>query len=424
MRDEDLRAALASWLQPARDVRPPDISVIRRRLRRRRTHVAAASVIALAVVAGLTSGIRLTAGRSSSATARPADTAAMQSGTGACTSMRAFWSDQVADTMQGAVYALVFRNTAARSCVIEGWPKVTVRGPTFLTRLHAIDAAASDGGPIQVTRVTLRPGADAAATVQIGSPVNAANCAAPTWSVTPPGGRGITIVSEAPAPAGHQQPAGPTGLCADDSIEVSPVYPGDQPITGPYPPQPAPATSPLYPPAAGPEPPPCAAAALRARVTGTETSQDGSFVVLRLSVSGHGCTLRGAVATIRLHEAGGADPMGKIFSTPKSLTASRSVLVTYGSTAAAPVALPLSEQTSAAVALLLPRAGAPACGRLTSVTIYPGSVGLGPGLNIGIGEALQVCGTPLVLGFLPASPAGVAVATARQALQAAARKGL
>jgi hypothetical protein len=195
-------------------------------------------------------------------------------------------------------------------------------------------------------------------------------------------------------------------------------------MTGPYPPQPVPTISPFYPQAAGPEPPACAATALRARVTGTETGQDGSFVILRLSVSGPGCTLRRAVATIRLHEAGGAEPMGKIFSTPDSISASRSVLVAYGSTATAPVALPLSERTSVAVTLLLPRAGASGCGRLTSVTIYPGSVGLGPGLSIGIAGALQVCGRPLVLGFLPASPAGEAVAIARQALQAAAQKGL
>jgi Protein of unknown function (DUF4232) len=424
MRDEDLRAALASWLRPARDVRPPDISVIRHRLRRRRTRGAAAGVVALAVVAGVTSGIRLTADGSSPATVRPADTASLSSGTPACTSLGVFWSDRAADTMQGEVYALVFRNTAARSCVIEGWPKVTVRGPDFLTRLRAVDGSASGWGPIEATRVTLRPGADAAASVQIGAPANAATCAAPTWSVTPPGGRRITILHEAPAPAGHPQPAGPASLCADDGIEVSPVYPGDQPMTGPYPPQPAPTTSPLYPQAAGPEPPACAATALRAQVTDTETGQDGSFVILRLSASGPGCTLRSGIATIRLHEAGGADPMGKIFPTPQSLSASRSVLVAYGSTAAAPVALPLGERTSVAVALLLPRAGASACGRLMSVTIYPGTIGLGPGLSIGIGGALQVCGTPLVLGFLPASPTGEAVATARQALQVAAQKGL
>jgi hypothetical protein len=195
-------------------------------------------------------------------------------------------------------------------------------------------------------------------------------------------------------------------------------------MIGPYPPQPAPTISPLFPPVAGPEPPACAAAALRARVAGTQTSQDGSFVIFRLSVSGPACTLRVTTATIRLHEAGGAEPVGKIFSTPQSLSASRSVLVTYGATAAAPVALPLSERTSVTVVLLLPRAGASACGQLTSVTIYPGIVGLGPGLSIGIAGALKVCGRPLVLGFLPASPAGEAVTIARQALQAAVQKGL
>jgi Protein of unknown function (DUF4232) len=206
-------------------------------------------VVALAVVAGLTSGIRLTAGGSSSATVRPADTAALQSGIPACTSLRVFWSDQVADTVQSAVYALVFRNTAARSCVIEGWPKVTVRGPDYLTGLRAVSLSAGDGwGTIEAARVTLRPGADAAAIVQIASPVNAGSCAAPTWSVTAPGGRRITILHEAPASAGHRQPAGPTSLCADDGIAVSPVYPGDRPMTGSYPPLP-----PLYPPAAGPD---------------------------------------------------------------------------------------------------------------------------------------------------------------------------
>jgi Protein of unknown function (DUF4232) len=186
MRDEDLRTALASWLRPARDARPPDISVIRYRLRRRRMRGATAGVAALAVVAGLTSGIGLTAGPSSPAATRPADTATVP----ACTSLRVSWSDEFApSTMQGTLYALVFRNTAARSCVIEGWPKVTVRAPAFLTRLPVLNGAAGIAGPIEPTRVTLRPGADAAATVVIGSPADAADCAAPTWAVTPPGSR-------------------------------------------------------------------------------------------------------------------------------------------------------------------------------------------------------------------------------------------
>ena len=320
--------------------------------------------------------------------------------------------------MTGTVYALVFRNTGARSCVLEGWPKVTVRGPDPLTGMHAVDGSASGGwGPIAATRVVLPPGADAAADVQISYPPTAIACRTPIWSVTPPGGGRSTILPEAAASPGHPQPAGPATLCGDGRIEVSAVYPGDQPVTGPYPPQPAPTTSPMFPEAAGPEPPACAASALRAQVTDTETNQEGSFVIVRLSASGPECTLRGAgVPTIRLHEANDADPMGKEFSTPASFQASRSVLVAYGRTAAAPAGLPLSQRTSAAAALLLPRADTSACGRLTSVTVYPSLAGLGPGLTVGIGGSLQVCGIPLVLGFLPPSPAGEAAGIARQAL--------
>ncbi len=426
MRDEELRAAFASWLRPARDARPPDISVIRRRLRRRRARGAFAGVVALAVVAGAAVGIRVSADRSSPAAARPEVTGTVSPTTPTCTSLRVYWSDQAAETMPGTVYALVFRNTAARSCVLEGWPKVTVRGPAFLTKLRASDGSTSGGwGPIEATRVVLRPGTDAAADVQIGSPATAVGCGVPTWSVTPPGGRRGTILHQAPAPLGHPQPAGPASLCADGSIEVSPVYPGDHPITSSYPPQPAPTTSPMYTEAAGPEPPVCAAAALRARVTDTETDQQGSFVLLRHSASGPECTLRGGgVPTIRLHEADGADPMGKTFPTPQSLRAGQSVLVAYGRTIAAPVGLPLSGRTSAAVTLLLPQARTSACGQLTSITIYPSADATGPGLTIGVSGALQVCGIPRVLGFLPVSPAGEAAGIAREALTDVAKKGL
>lgn len=346
MRDEDLRAALASWLRSARNARPPDISVIRRRLRRRRARSAAAGLAALALVAGTAFGIRLTGDHSSSAIARPGITGAVPPSAGICTSLRVYWSKQATGTMPGTVYALVFRNTGARSCVLEGWPKVTTRGPASLTGVHVLYGSASAAwGPITATRVTLRPGAYAAADVLIGSSANPLSCGAPTWSVTPPGGRRSTILHEAPAPLGHPQPAGPTSLCANEGIEVSPVYPGDQPVTGSYPPQPAPAISPLYPEAAGPEPPACAVTALQAQVTDTETDQAGSFVIIRLSASGPECTLRSAgVPAIRLHEGNGADPMGKEFSTTQSLHASRSVMVTYGRTITAPVALPLSGQ--------------------------------------------------------------------------------
>jgi len=73
---------------------------------------------------------------------------------------------------------------------------------------------------------------------------------------------------------------------------VSPVYPGDQPRIAPYPPPAVPTPSPLYSEAAGPEPPECAGAALRARVTDTGTGRQGSFVILRVGVRGGDCTLR------------------------------------------------------------------------------------------------------------------------------------
>ncbi len=98
------------------------------------------------------------------------------------------------------------------------------------------------------------------------------------------------------------------------------------------------------------------------------------------------------------------------------------MLVAYGDTITAPTALPLGGAEPVTAVLLLPRSGS--CGDLTSLTIYPGPIGLGPGRTVGIGGAVQVCGRPLVLGFLPVSPAGEAAALARQALAAAVEKGL
>jgi hypothetical protein len=53
MHDEDLREEFAAWLRPVREADPPDLPVIRRRLRRRRTRQAVGGSVALAAVAGL-----------------------------------------------------------------------------------------------------------------------------------------------------------------------------------------------------------------------------------------------------------------------------------------------------------------------------------------------------------------------------------
>jgi hypothetical protein len=409
MDEQELRAALASWLRGAREDQPPDVAVIGRRLRRRRARGALACVAVLAVVAGTTAGIRLTADRAASP---PAISPAVTASAPACTSLRVSWSSHAVDTMPGMVYALVFRNAAGRSCVLDGWPRVTVRGSALVARLRVVDGSSSGGwGPIEATQVALRPGAAAAADVQIGYPPTALGCVAPTWSVTPPGGGRATSLHEGPVRHGPL-PAGPVDVCADASIEVSPVYPGDQPRIAPYPQPAVPTPSPLYSEAAGPEPPACAGTALRARVTDTGTDRQGSFVILRVGVRGGDCTLRDdGLPVIRLNEApGGTGQVGKAFPTPQSLKATQSLLVVYGGK----VGLPLSGGTEVAAVLLLPPGGA--CEKLASVTIYPRAFAMGPGLTIGVGGGLAVCGLPLVLGLQPGSPAGETANLARVAL--------
>jgi hypothetical protein len=62
MRDEDLREEFAAWLRPVRQADPPDLPVIRRRLRRRRTRRAVGGSAALAAVAGLAVALSATLG--------------------------------------------------------------------------------------------------------------------------------------------------------------------------------------------------------------------------------------------------------------------------------------------------------------------------------------------------------------------------
>jgi hypothetical protein len=62
MRDEDLREEFAAWLRPVREASPPDLPVIRRRLRRRRTRLAAGGATALAAVAGIAVAVSTTFG--------------------------------------------------------------------------------------------------------------------------------------------------------------------------------------------------------------------------------------------------------------------------------------------------------------------------------------------------------------------------
>jgi hypothetical protein len=53
MHDDDLREEFAAWLRPVREAEPPELPVIRRRLRRRRTRLAIGGSAVLAAVAGI-----------------------------------------------------------------------------------------------------------------------------------------------------------------------------------------------------------------------------------------------------------------------------------------------------------------------------------------------------------------------------------
>ena len=72
MRDEDLREEFAAWLRPVREADPPGLPVIRRRLHRRRTRLAAGGAAALAAVAGIAVAVSAALGASQAPARLPA----------------------------------------------------------------------------------------------------------------------------------------------------------------------------------------------------------------------------------------------------------------------------------------------------------------------------------------------------------------
>lgn len=60
MHDEDLREEFAAWLRPVREAAPPELPVIRRRLRRRRARLTIGGSAALAAAAGIAIAVSTT----------------------------------------------------------------------------------------------------------------------------------------------------------------------------------------------------------------------------------------------------------------------------------------------------------------------------------------------------------------------------
>ena len=231
MRDEDLRDQLESWLAPVRRRPAPDLAVIRRRARRRRARGAAFAAAAIVVVIGSAAIIRSAisapsapsaplAPSSPTAPARPHQATARCSGQ----DLQITGPQSPAVTMPGTVAVIVFRNTGATSCTLEGWPKVGIDGPRPAAGTIPVTYATTTAAwTVRVSRVVLRPGASAAATLLIAVPVTATGCGSPAWSITPPGATRSTVI---------RGPSDSPPVCAGGSIVVSAVYPGHAPVIG------------------------------------------------------------------------------------------------------------------------------------------------------------------------------------------------
>jgi Domain of unknown function (DUF4232) len=234
MRDEDLRDQLASWIEPVRGLPAPDIKVIRRRARRHRARSAGLAAAAIVLVIGAAAIIRSAvqapaaplAPSAPSAPTAPTAPARQHQAIARCSGrdLRISGPQAPAVTMPGTVAAIVFRNTGSTSCMLEGWPKVAIAGPrpapgTIPVKYATVTAAWS----VRVSRVVLRPGASAAATLLIAAPVAATGCGSPAWSITPPGAaRSVVIRGLSDSPP----------VCAGDTIVVSAVYRGHAPVIG------------------------------------------------------------------------------------------------------------------------------------------------------------------------------------------------
>ena len=223
MRDDELRDQLAAWIQPVQQLPAPDIEVIRQRARRRTVRNAAAGVAVIAALGGSVVLISSAVRSSPPAALRPAVLSPRSPAAPRCAArdLRIRGPESQTGTMPGIVTVIVLRNAGGTACSLEGWPRVAILGSRRGQAAVPISyRTATAAWSIEMTRVVLRPGASAAASILIGTPANASSCRFPTWAVTPPDSARKAVF--------HQPPGGPQ-VCLGDSIVVSPVYPGHTP---------------------------------------------------------------------------------------------------------------------------------------------------------------------------------------------------
>lgn len=304
---------------------------------------------------------------------------------------------------------IVLRNTGAVSCWLRGWPAVTARaGNGRAVPMAVRDATFSNLAAVPERRVILAPG-DAAVVTAMSADEQPGCTISWTLAVRLPGAAGTVAVR---APHGVFIP------CLGGRLALSPFY-SLAVLQRDIKAMSASGVPPPFTVSAAAEPPACRAAALRASVATTQRAGgSGLLVVLRLRTAGPPCTLNEVWPTVRLDETGGQHPVAKVLSSAAADRAGRPVITTYVRGSSQRAALTLRPGTSASVAVVA--AGTGTCRRLMAADLYPGPLALGAGLRIAVPGPARICGIPRILPFLPASPAGTALAVTRAALATAA----
>jgi Protein of unknown function (DUF4232) len=302
---------------------------------------------------------------------------------------------------------IVLRNNGTVSCSLRGWPAITARASSGRAVPLAVrDAAFSNLAAVPERQVILAPG-DAAVVTAMSADEQPRCTISWTLAVRLPGSASAVAV---PAPHGVFVP------CLGGPLALSPFYPLaalERDIKA----MSASSVPPPFAASAAAEPPACRTAALHASLATTQRAGGNGFLaVLRLRAAGPPCTLNEVWPTVRLDEAGGQHPVAKVFSSAAADRAGQPEITAYVRGSSQRAALTLRAGTSASVAVVA--AGTGTCQRLTAAELYPGPLALGPSLRIAVTGPVRVCGIPRILPFLPASPAGTALAVTRAALTA------
>jgi hypothetical protein len=303
--------------------------------------------------------------------------------------------------MGNRAWNIVLRNVSAHAaCSLLGWPQISVRtraGRSVTTRVT--DVTFSNLGPVPDQRIALPPGGAAVATVTGAA---APRGCAHSWALRlalPGSGAPVTVA----------EPAGPFVPCVGGQLRLSPFYREsllEKAIRALAVP---PASSPFHR-ARRYEPPACAAADLRAKVTSAASGRAGVIVALRLRGVGRTCVLAGEWPTVMLHGPAGTTTVAKALPDDRAFSATAGLLMRYRRGRGQRAAVPLRRGHAVSVTVLASAAGRAACEQTAAATIYPSAAALGAGVTVSLPQRLRFCAQPRILPFLPARRRSLAIA--------------